>query len=200
MSRTRTTRWVIVAGFTAAIALARLGQPGSAAASPQSGTAPGIALGVRDERGFWIQPGRGAHFVRAGSMAADGRSARDGGTTRLAWAGRAPVAPTPARRATARSYSGPEPRRTIPTDVPDSAANGSSDPGSRVVDGHANDYRQRKRLPDTRAALDRSQHDRLPAAGSRAAARTVRSTAEGAVFHDAHAPPAPARSLVGRLS
>jgi hypothetical protein len=174
------------------VTLASLGAARDAVASPQSGTAPGV--------GVWLQPGRGAQFVAAGNLAIALVRARDTGPSRLEWSGRSPAPGATSRRASAQTSGAREPGPTTSSpEPPGSATNGSPDSRSRLIDGTGFDHRQRRRLPEARAALDAPQNGRRPRA-ARSATPGIRLTAGEAVFHDAHAPPARSRSLVGRLS
>ena len=190
MRASHTTRSAFAA-VAVAVALASLGSVRGAAASPQSGTAPGV--------GVWIQPGRGAQLVRNGGLAIALVRARDTGN-RLEWSGRSPTPITATRQAAARSAGAPRPKQpTLPFSAPDSATNGSADSRSRLIDSRGNDHHQRKRLPDAWALLDPPSHHSSLSAGSDSAPG-IRLTAGEAVFHDAHAPPARDQSLDSRLS
>jgi hypothetical protein len=190
MRASHTTRSVFAAAAVA-VALASLGSVREAGASPQSGTAPGVAV--------WFHSGRGAQLVRNGGLAVALVRARDT-ANRLEWSGRAPAPLTATRQAATRTSGAPAPKPALPAGAPDSAANGSSDSRSRLLDSRGNDHRHRERLPDARASLDPSQDRRSLGARARSAPTALRLTAGEAVFHDAHAPPAQEQSLDGRLS
>jgi hypothetical protein len=184
MRLTRTTSSVFAVAVV--VALATFGSPENAAASPQAST--------------WLHPGRGAHFAAAGNLAIALVRARETGPNRLEWSGRSPGPGATSRRAAARTAGAREPERQKSSEPPGSATNGS--PGSRtdLLYGRGDDHRERKRLPEAWASPEPSRDGGSFGAGSRGMRPGLRLAAGEAVFHDAHAPPARGRSLVGRLS